>query len=37
MKALKAIPLLVRLSPTTGSATRLATCDSGPQSGWQCQ
>jgi hypothetical protein len=37
MKALKALPLLVLLFPATGSATGLATCDSGPQSGWQSQ
>ena len=27
----------VLLCPATGSATGLATCDSGPQSGWQSQ
>jgi hypothetical protein len=28
---------LVLLMPTAGLATGLATCDSGPQSGWQSQ
>jgi len=32
-----AIASLLALVPTTGSATGLATCDSGPQSGWQSQ
>jgi len=31
------LALLVLLYPATGSATGLATCDSGPQSGWQSQ
>jgi hypothetical protein len=31
------IALLVALCPATGSATGLATCDSGPQAGWQSQ
>jgi hypothetical protein len=35
--ATAAIASLVLMMPTAGSATGLATCDSGPQSGWQSQ
>jgi hypothetical protein len=31
------IALMALLYPATASATGLATCDSGPQSGWQSQ
>jgi hypothetical protein len=32
-----AVALAVLLYPAAGSATGLATCESGPQSGWQSQ
>jgi hypothetical protein len=35
--ATAAIASLTLLLPTAGGATGLATCDSGPQSGWQTQ
>jgi len=37
MRYLATLALLALLYPATGSATGLATCDSGPQSGWQSQ
>jgi hypothetical protein len=37
LSAATAIVLMTLLCPVTASATGLATCDSGPQSGWQSQ